>query len=33
MGFFATIFNPIAVVETIENGAASILMPIGSRRQ
>jgi ATP-dependent Lon protease len=29
-----TIFNPVAVVETaIEKGAASILMPISSRRQ
>ncbi len=33
-GSIETIFNPVAVVETaIEKGAASILMPIGSRRQ
>ena len=33
-GSIETIFNPIAVVETaIEKGAASILMPISSRRQ
>lgn len=33
-GSLETIFSPIAVVETaIEKGAASILMPIGSRRQ
>ena len=33
-GSLETIFNPIAVVETaVEKGAASILMPIGSRRQ
>jgi ATP-dependent Lon protease len=33
-GSIETIFNPIAVVETaVEKGAASILMPIGSRRQ
>lgn len=33
-GSIETIFNPVAVVETaIEKGAASILMPISSRRQ
>lgn len=33
-GSIETIFNPVAVVETaIEKGAASIMMPIGSRRQ
>ncbi len=33
-GSIETIFNPVSVVETaIEKGAASILMPIGSRRQ
>ena len=33
-GSLETIFNPVAVVETaIEKGAASILMPISSRRQ
>ncbi len=33
-GSIETIFNPVAVVETaIEKGAASILMPINSRRQ
>jgi ATP-dependent Lon protease len=33
-GSIETIFNPVAVVEiAIEKGAASILMPIGSRRQ
>ena len=33
-GSIETIFNPVAVVETaIEKGAASIVMPIGSRRQ
>ena len=33
-GSLETIFNPIAVVEAaIEKGAASILMPISSRRQ
>lgn len=33
-GSLETIFNPVVVVETaIEKGAASILMPISSRRQ
>lgn len=33
-GSIETIFNPVAVVEiAIEKGAASILMPISSRRQ
>ena len=33
-GTIETIFNPLAVVETaIEKGAASILLPIASRRQ
>src|SRR5664279_5772865 len=33
-GSIETIFNPVAVVEVaIEKGAASILMPISSRRQ
>jgi ATP-dependent Lon protease len=33
-GSIETIFNPVAVVETaIEKGAASILMPVSSRRQ
>jgi ATP-dependent Lon protease len=33
-GSIETIFNPVSVVEiAIEKGAASILMPIGSRRQ
>jgi len=33
-GSIETIFNPVAVVETaIEKGAASVLMPINSRRQ
>ena len=33
-GSIETIFNPIAIVETaIEKGAASVLMPISSRRQ
>jgi ATP-dependent Lon protease len=33
-GSIETIFNPVSVVETaIEKGAASILMPISSRRQ
>lgn len=33
-GSIETIFNPVATVETaIEKGAASILMPISSRRQ
>jgi ATP-dependent Lon protease len=33
-GSLETIFNPVAVVETaVEKGAASILMPISSRRQ
>ena len=33
-GSIETIFNPVAVVETaVEKGAASILMPISSRRQ
>ena len=33
-GSIETIFNPVAIVEiAVEKGAASILMPIGSRRQ
>jgi ATP-dependent Lon protease len=33
-GSIETIFNPSAVVEVaVEKGAASILMPIGTRRQ